>query len=292
MYCPRHPHPPIICIFGRYPRASPDCPLICVPDVDSLENALANAPAEIFAKPIDGAHGTGTFLIRQKSHQLVFGQPEKSGSVSDLYTYAQEQAKRGGSVLLLQPRIQPHSDLSNISSANALPTAQIVTAMADGAPQILYSCVRLPVGNSITDNFSKSMSGNLIAAVDKDTGVLSDAWGSAQAEWPVIRATSIHPDTGRKIRGAVFPCWSKVRDLALKAHSSLPKLQTVGWDIAVTEDEVLLVEANDDYCIEMIQVAYQRGLGNHLMSALHISGKWSPGNRNITLPALIGSGTP
>ena len=286
------PTPPIICIFGRYPRASPDCPLICVPDVDSLENALANAPAEIFAKPIDGAHGTGTFLIRQKSHQLVFGQPEKSGSVSDLYTYAQEQAKRGGSVLLLQPRIQPHSDLSNISSANALPTAQIVTAMADGAPQILYSCVRLPVGNSITDNFSKSMSGNLIAAVDKDTGVLSDAWGSAQAEWPVIRATSIHPDTGRKIRGAVFPCWSKVRDLALKAHSSLPKLQTVGWDIAVTEDEVLLVEANDDYCIEMIQVAYQRGLGNHLMSALHISGKWSPGNRNITLPALIGSGTP
>src|SRR6185312_11806195 len=72
------PTPPIICIFGRYPRASPDCPLICVPDVDSLENALANAPAEIFAKPIDGAHGTGTFLIRQKGHQLVFGRPEKS----------------------------------------------------------------------------------------------------------------------------------------------------------------------------------------------------------------------
>lgn len=276
------PTPPIICILGRSPRVSPDGPVNCVLDVGGLENALSNAAPEIFAKPIDGAHGTGTFLIRRKGHQFVFGHPERSGSVGNLYTYAQEQARKGGSALLLQPRIRPHSDLLKISSANALPTARIVTAMVDDAPQILYSCVRLSVGSSITDNFSKSMSGNLIAAIDKNTGVLSDAWGSTRTDWPVMRATGTHPDTGQPIRGAVFPCWPKVRDLALMAQNSLPRLQTVGWDIAVTEDEVLLVEANDDYCIEMIQVAYQRGLGSHLMSALQIPSKWSIGNRNIT----------
>src|SRR5690625_1096524 len=167
---------------------------------------------------------------------------EVKGSMEDLYRYTLKRVM-GGKALMVQPRFRSHSDLLGFSSQSALSTARIVTAMTNNKVRILYACARLSVGTNITDNLAKGLSGNLSAAIDIDTGVLSRAWGSRRRDWPLMQSIELHPDTGHPIQGTVFPLWPKVLDLALKAQKSVSRLKTAGWDIAVTDkNEATLIE--------------------------------------------------
>lgn len=269
-YCLEHdlPTPAVTCIIGKPSHPLSGGAITRIEDIDQWKSAMESAPRELFVKPIDGAHGIGTFIIRRSGHHFTFGYPETEGSLEDLYRYVLDSLKTE-TALLVQPRLRPHPKILEISSVNALATVRLVTAMVNNKATVLYACVRLPVGTNINDNFSAGgASGNLAVAIDIDTGTLSEGWCSARSDWPVMRSTDVHPDTGHQIRGAVLPLWPKIVDLALRAQNSLPQLRTVGWDIAVTDDGVTLIEANDTYGVESLQVAYQRGLGIELISVI------------------------
>lgn len=260
-HCIHHDIPtiPIICGIGQQPDG-------IVPYVDTLEQwerVIESAPTELFIKPVCGAHGNGTLAVRRVGQQLFFGQDEVTGSPKTLFRSLLDRSKKE-TALLVQPRVRAHSKLREISSANGLPTARVVTAFIENRAQIVLTAARLSVGANITDNFSRGSSGNLAAAIDPTSGSLSEAWSSARSDWPVMQATDFHPDTGKPIRGVVFPMWEEVIDLALRAQNSLPRLRTTGWDIAVTDQGPLLVEANCYYGVALLEVAYQRGLGREL----------------------------
>ena len=57
-------------------------------------------------------------------------------------------------------------------------------------------------------------------------------------------------------------------ELFLRAQQSAPALKSAGWDIAVTLDGPLLLEANLTYGTDILQVAYGRGLKSELLGAL------------------------
>ena len=59
--------------------------------------------------------------------------------------------------------------------------------------------------------------------------------------------------------GYPVPFYAESVELALKAHALFPRLLTVGWDVAVTQDGPMLVEGNHDWDIEMLQVVHQKG---------------------------------
>ncbi len=59
--------------------------------------------------------------------------------------------------------------------------------------------------------------------------------------------------------------------LACRAQESLPLLRSTGWDIALTPDGPLVVEANNTYSVDILQVAYGRGLRHELTSMLESS---------------------
>lgn len=268
-YCLEHdlPTPPIVCVVGRSTHPLSSGAITRIENFDQWRNVIEAAPRELFVKPIDRAHGNGTFIIRRLEHGFSFGQPETEGSLEDLYRYVLDRLENE-TALLIQPRIRAHPKLLDISSVNGLATVRIVTAMVDSKAKLLYACIRLPVGTNITDNFSSGMSGNLAVAIDIDTGVLSEGWYSDRSDWPVMRSTDVHPDTGQKIRGMVLPLWPKLVDLALRAQNAVPELRSVGWDMAITDDGVTLIEANDTYSVAMLQVACQRGLRHELLCAI------------------------
>lgn len=269
------PTPFIVCTVGKSTHTSSGEAINPVENVDQWQDAMKSAPSEIFVKPVDGSHGDGTFVIRRCGKDFVFGRDGIQGSAKDLYCYVLDALEKE-TALLVQARIRPHPKILEISSVNGLATVRIVTAMVGNKAKVLYACIRLPVGTNIADNFSNGMSGNLAAAVDIDTGVLSEGWYSDRRDWPVMRSTYVHPDTGKQIRGFVLPLWPNVVDLALNAQRSLPKLRTIGWDIAITASGVTLIEGNHDYCINLLQITHQRGLGNELISVIEHETNSSP----------------
>lgn len=260
-HCIKHGIPtiPIVCGIGELPNG-------IVTQVDTAEqwgSVIDSAPSELFIKPVCGAHGNGTLAVRRAGQQLIFGQDEVADSPQALFRHLLDRSKNE-TALLVQPRVRAHAQLREISSASGLPTARVVTAFVENKAQIVLTAARLSVGNNITDNFSRGSSGNLAAAIDAVSGTLSEAWSSTRSGWPAMQASNFHPDTGKPIRGAIFPMWSDVIDLALQAQNSLPGLKTTGWDIAVTDQGPLLVEANCYYGVAFLEVAYQRGLGHEL----------------------------
>jgi len=259
-HCIEHGLPtiPIICGLGNLPTHSNGL-IVRINDVDQLISVLESAPTELFIKPVGGAHGDGAFAVQRTGRRFVFGQNTTDGSPHAFYHCLRDKLKQEVG-LLVQPRIRAHRKLADISSTNGLATARVVTAFAENKAQVLFAAVKLSVGTNITDNFSRGSTGNLSAGIDIATGKLSEAWGVARNDWPIMQSFDFHPDTGQRIHGSDFPLWREVLNLVLKAQNSLPELKTTGWDIAVTDEGVLLVEANCFWGIALMEVALQRGL--------------------------------
>ena len=68
-----------------------------------------------------------------------------------------------------------------------------------------------------------------------------------------------HESDSHRLPKAI-PHLSEALDLAVRAHTLLPGLRTVGWDIAITENGCVLVEGNDAWDILLVQAAMGVGL--------------------------------
>ena len=53
-----------------------------------------------------------------------------------------------------------------------------------------------------------------------------------------------HPQTGTPIVGFSVPHWDQVFRIALEASEVVPEVGYVGWDIAIREGDVVLIEGN------------------------------------------------
>ena len=69
----------------------------------------------------------------------------------------------------------------------------------------------------------------------------------------------MHPVTSVQISGFQLPFWKESLDLALRAHQAFSPLHTLGWDVGITEQGPILIEANSMYDIDLLQIAFDRG---------------------------------
>jgi hypothetical protein len=111
----------------------------------------------------------------------------------------------------------------------------------------------MPVGSSVADNFA---AGGLASAVSK-AGRLGMGVRKDVLEAPVV----CHPDTEARIEGETLAGWDEMVALALRAHERATEGTIVGWDVALTPDGPVLVEANLQWCGELVQMAHDLPLG-------------------------------
>lgn len=261
-HCMAHGLPtiPIICAIDRKPMFQRSE----IPNGLDLESWLAimsSAPNRIFVKPIAGLHGTDAFSARRVGN--VWNFLDKTGDDRALHAYCigNMQRRRGW---IIQPEIQPHAEMAQKLSPRALCTVRIVTCLDNGVPKLLFSVLRIPVGESPTDNWSLGLSGNLVAAIDVEHGTLGTARTSRSKTWPAMFATDTHPDTGARIEGYTIPYWNEARELAIRAQGVFKQIPTLGWDVAITDTGPLIVETNWNYAVELIEVSLQRGIREDL----------------------------
>ncbi|WP_205480826.1 sugar-transfer associated ATP-grasp domain-containing protein [Sphingomonas arenae] len=180
--------------------------------------------------------------------------------------FSNEKVQEGGDArpYIIQPSMRNHARMSAFTNG-ALCTVRIVTARAKGGePQVIVASLRMPTGTSSVDNF---VAGGLASPVDLGTGTL----GAAVYMDPRRADRDVHPDSGEPITGAVLPFWHEVQDLALRAHRAFPRIATVGWDIAITEEGVKLLEANTGWGFHVVQMAQGKPLGMTVLPELLMS---------------------
>ena len=137
---------------------------------------------------------------------------------------------------LVQPFIENHPAIAPVTNG-ALASLRIVTGMDRGkTAEVIASLVSLPQGPRETSV------GGILCSIERQTGRIQ------YAATPQGNQVKHHPDTGTPLIGIELPFWQECLKIVRCAHASgFPRFAFLGWDVALTKDGPILLEANSGW---------------------------------------------
>lgn len=182
--------------------------------------AFAKDTPEAFCKPVDGSFGQAVECVSF----------EDGVDFHDLYDELMSKPR-----LLFEERVIQHKDL-NAFYDKSVNTLRLFTILKDGEFHPFAAFIRFGANGSLADNVA---AGGVGCGVDVNTGTIcTDAMDH---DGNFLEA---HPNSGKVFNGFKLPHWDKALDLAERALREVPGLNYIGWDIAIREDDVVLIEGN------------------------------------------------
>lgn len=185
---------------------------------ESFSKFINQHQIDLFVKKLSGECGDGCYVIKPE---------EDNFNINDVI----------GAEYVVQEKLQQHSDLDKLNSS-CINTIRIITVIGenDKKPHIFAHFLRLGVG-AINDNRATGGIGILIY----EDGTLAEVGIGHHC------LVYSHPITNETFKGVKIPYWNQVEELVIKAHSFLPGIKSIGWDVAVTPSGRVLLEGNDNW---------------------------------------------
>jgi hypothetical protein len=236
---------PLAKILATY-RYQPNKRACTIPSLNTADELISfldsDAEYPFFGKPINENFGLGcvgvTALDRAEGRlTLADGQTIAIDQyIEDLQKYANGY--------MFQERMRPHPVVLE-AFGDRVATVRVVVLVRSRGAQILRACCYVPAGNNMTNHYFYGRTGNLLAAIDRESGRIERVILSPGADEQYIEH---HPDTGMKIQGLTLPCWHELREICMEAAMILPGFRLQSWDIALCEQGPVLQEVQDgDY---------------------------------------------
>lgn len=163
-----------------------------------------------------------------------------------------------GKIWIVQKIYYSHQKIKAINSS-ALNTTRIVTVMKNSKPEYLTGFQSFATGNAKTDSWDK---GSVYAGIDIENECLKK-YGYFNLESDSGGITEKHPDSGIILEGYKIPYLKDSVELCLKAHRFLYFNYVIGWDVAITDEGPVIIEANEKPGINVVQCV-DEGLRNKL----------------------------
>lgn len=144
--------------------------------------------------------------------------------------------------------IVQHGTLNKLNPAS-VNTLRVMTF--DG--EILSCVLKIGGGDGVMDNMC---SGGLYGNVNTEYGITDSEFLDIE-----LNRYILHPKTGEQLIGIQIPNWNKVAETVKSAAEVLSACRYLGWDIAVLENDVEIIEANYDPGHDLsCQSTVQRGI--------------------------------
>jgi hypothetical protein len=210
-------------------------------------------PTPCIVKPIFGMWGRDVHAIRRydaHNDRLVLEngtELEVEGLVKTFRFNASDGA-------LFQEFLKPHPAIAELCGPRIC-SVRVVTLMDASGPRLLSTLWKVATGSSMADNYWEP--GNLVAPIDPSNGRVGQTITGLGRD---IRNVDAHPDTGRKLPGAVLPDWGDTVALCLRASAALPGIPMQAWDVALTDRGPVLLEVNVNGGMRLPQLVIDAGL--------------------------------
>lgn len=227
---------------------------------------LLDRHGKLVVKPRDGAHGAGVRLLeRSRGGTRVNGQ-----EVDGL-----DDVLRGR--VVVSEFVEQHEYARAIfpGSTNTLRVLSL-RRHDDGEPFVAAAIHRF--GSERSKPVDNIELGGFTARVDLETGALGPLAAIPGASIPHGRRLvwfDEHPDTGTRVTGTVVPRWAEIVDELNRTMSLLPGFSWIGWDVAVTDDGLSIIEGNTGSGITF-QVHHPLLLDDRVRALLQARGVLSP----------------
>ena len=181
--------------------------------------------SELWVKPTSGSAGRG-------SRGWSFDGTGTCRSGEEVLAVEQWRTRLLASDCIVQERLTNHPDLLPVASDAA--AVLRLTTVADRAGNV--TLIGAGAGLPFRDG------GSAACTLSLEGGEILRALGRRND--PI----AAHPDTGRTFAGFTMPMWPECIALVSRAHrEAFGRFATLGWDVVITPDGPLLLEANSGW---------------------------------------------
>lgn len=175
----------------------------------------------MFFKPIDSFGGLGISRV----------EIDANTDIRALYESALANRQ-----LLVEEQIKQCDEMNRICP-NSVNTIRIVTIYYNEKVEFIYGVLRMGNGKGCVDN---ATSGGVYCLVGDDGIITKPAFSDKTALYYYK-----HPYTGVSFDGLKVPMFEQAKEMCMKAALVEPHMSYVGWDVAITPNGPILVEANN-----------------------------------------------
>lgn len=118
--------------------------------------------------------------------------------------------------------------------------------------RILASVLKLGTGNAIVDNqHAEGINGN----IDLNTGITNTTFLDLN-----LNEYYRHPTTNEILLGVQIPNWELLKEKVMSAAKQIPEVPYLGWDVAILEDDIAIIEVNEAPGHDLVQGASKIGI--------------------------------
>jgi len=209
-------------------------------------------PADLLTRPNKGSGGVERWRFSGAAWRNEDG--IELSAMLLLERIARSTAQDG---TILQPLRRNHAALGDLAG-DGLATVRVITCLDEsGRPEITHAVLRMAKNsNAAGDDFH---AGGVAAAVDIAEGRLG--WATDLGLRGSIGWIRRHPESDAVITGTILPHWRLAKALALRAHQACLDRTVIGWDIAILQDGVELVDGSAIPDLDIIQRTHSKPLG-------------------------------
>lgn len=211
---------------------------ICVDEIEFLETIYKDKPNKIFIKPINGQGGYGIKIFELRDNVYIDNEYEK------LSFEILKQLGRDNEYIL-QYGIKQLNEMSYIYD-KSVNTFRIATENINGNVRIVCAALRVGKDGNQVDNACQD---GIIVGIDVDKGILKTNGTTENG-----KEYKVHPNTGFKFINYKIKEWEEIKKFTLEAASKMEEYTYLGWDIAMTEDGAMAIEANLGFALDLFQV--------------------------------------
>lgn len=222
---------------------------------------LKQAEYPIFGKPLDnyGSEGAVSINSLDKNSGILSLIDGSTINAVDLAKEVAQSYGEGG--YLWMDRVRPHRVLRK-AAGETVGCIRLVTITRQGKTTPLYAVWKIPAPGAVADNFWRP--GNMLAELDLETGRVLRV-----AARGIAGGQDIHAQSETQSLGLMMPCWRQTLKTGIEAAQLTPEVGLIGFDIAITDDGPLILEANTNPDHRLWQLASGRGFLTESVRAAH-----------------------
>ena len=196
----------------------------------------------IFLKPEHGSRKTGCYELEYNHRNKQYRLNNEDGNAC--YDKNTIRSKINKSIneqnYLIQPLLYNHPELEKRCGCKPLITVRLITAVVENTTRVVSGVLEVPTCSGFNQVFS----------------ITIDIANGALKAFPrhIRPATDERQESLRKLIGFQLPHWDEVISTAKLAHKQLMDIATIGWDLAITEKGVKLLEGNINWGVAAHQM--------------------------------------
>jgi hypothetical protein len=206
-----------------------------------------------------GSAGAERFRWRETDFESSRGFHLKA---EELPGYLEARARTEHETVLVQPNLVNHVDLQ-LNADAGLALARVITGIAaDGNVSVIVAFIYFTDGDNLPADDDNLPARDLrVALIDVTSGRLMSA---PQSFSDGIRGN--HQSDDRKYASYELPDWNSVLRHLKVAHQACRSFAFVGWDVAFTNQGIMILEGNANWCADEFQRLQGTPLGNTTFS--------------------------